>query len=301
MSTTACNPKLTRQRNSYAAQCRDCGRLCPPDSGRLYEKENGYWSIRCDKCLSEAESAANLSEAESAANPKSRLEQRKAAWKEFRKPISNRDADGYSDHPPWEHFLWIWKKCAGFDADFRQRMAAYREEFKSTAATRAEARAETKRKWEEGAEERQRKWRAEYEERAGKKVDWNEDWETRQEREYQEWQRDHVTEYIRFRLWCVDNHKTADRDSWFLWKDPDLRSIWENLQSLIREQNGASSVDCLKAMGLTPPVTIDQVKAAFRTKSKEAHPDHGGSDEAFIALRANYEKALSYAEEMVRT
>jgi curved DNA-binding protein CbpA len=47
-------------------------------------------------------------------------------------------------------------------------------------------------------------------------------------------------------------------------------------------------------LGLTPPVTADQIKSAFRRKSFIVHPDHGGSEPAFIALRVDYEKALSY-------
>lgn len=45
-------------------------------------------------------------------------------------------------------------------------------------------------------------------------------------------------------------------------------------------------------LGLTPPFTREQVKAAFRARSKVAHPDHGGTNEAFVALREAYEQAL---------
>ena len=43
-------------------------------------------------------------------------------------------------------------------------------------------------------------------------------------------------------------------------------------------------------LGLTPPF----VRAAYRTCSRAAHPDAGGSDSAFIRLRAAYEEALAY-------
>jgi hypothetical protein len=49
----------------------------------------------------------------------------------------------------------------------------------------------------------------------------------------------------------------------------------------------------LAVLGLTPPVTADQVKAAYRRLSKTAHPDHGGSVQAFVILRDAYERALA--------
>lgn len=47
-------------------------------------------------------------------------------------------------------------------------------------------------------------------------------------------------------------------------------------------------------LGLTPPFDPDRVRAAYRTCSRAAHPDAGGSDSAFIRLRAAYEEALAY-------
>jgi hypothetical protein len=48
----------------------------------------------------------------------------------------------------------------------------------------------------------------------------------------------------------------------------------------------------LAALGLTSSASPDDVKRAFRERAKVAHPDAGGSSEAFIALRTSYERAL---------
>jgi DnaJ-class molecular chaperone len=45
-------------------------------------------------------------------------------------------------------------------------------------------------------------------------------------------------------------------------------------------------------LGLAPPVTVDQVKAAYRRKARECHPDHGGSDGAMAQINAAYEALL---------
>lgn len=274
--------RITLKRNKFASQCRDCGSLCPPDAGFLYERQDGYWKIRCDRCEAEKRKRDAEDEAKRISSG-TRLEQRKAAWAQFRKPISPPDADGYLDRPPFRDFLKIWKKCAGFNDDFRQQMATYREAFAATATLRAEARAEAKRKWEKEREESLRKWAEGREERK------------RQARaEMDRFSRDHPAEFQAINDW----HRQS-----FGWDvTPE---IWDSTLSLWKVIQGLEARygrwcpprpdDCLKALGLSPPVTVDQVKSAFRAKCKEVHPDHGGDADAFVALRANYEKALAYA------
>ena len=46
------------------------------------------------------------------------------------------------------------------------------------------------------------------------------------------------------------------------------------------------------ALSLTRPFTEADVRAAFRRKAKVAHPDGGGSSEAFTALRAAHDRLL---------
>jgi DnaJ-class molecular chaperone len=42
------------------------------------------------------------------------------------------------------------------------------------------------------------------------------------------------------------------------------------------------------------PCAIDEVKAAYRRRAKEAHPDAGGKAEDFIAIETAYRAALDY-------
>ena len=48
----------------------------------------------------------------------------------------------------------------------------------------------------------------------------------------------------------------------------------------------------IAALGLSWPCGIEDVKRAFRRQALRAHPDAGGSDEAFRALVENYRLAL---------
>lgn len=47
-------------------------------------------------------------------------------------------------------------------------------------------------------------------------------------------------------------------------------------------------------LGVAPPFNPERVRAAYRARSREAHPDAGGSNSAFIRLRAAYEAALAH-------
>ena len=53
--------------------------------------------------------------------------------------------------------------------------------------------------------------------------------------------------------------------------------------------------ECLKLLGLKPPVTSEQVNARFRELVKSAHPDHGGEASRFIALKGARDEALQLA------
>jgi hypothetical protein len=54
--------------------------------------------------------------------------------------------------------------------------------------------------------------------------------------------------------------------------------------------------DFMVALGLLPPYTVEDVKMAYREKAKLAHPDHGGSIDAFKKLHEAYEQATAYAQ-----
>lgn len=45
-------------------------------------------------------------------------------------------------------------------------------------------------------------------------------------------------------------------------------------------------------LGTSLPCTVDEARSAFRAQALKLHPDRGGSDRAFIRLRAAYDRAL---------
>lgn len=53
----------------------------------------------------------------------------------------------------------------------------------------------------------------------------------------------------------------------------------------------------LQLVGVCKPFTLEQLKAAYRKKALEAHPDTGGSHEAFLALSDAYQELQAYATE----
>jgi len=47
-------------------------------------------------------------------------------------------------------------------------------------------------------------------------------------------------------------------------------------------------------LGLAPPYTAEDVKAAYRDQAKRVHPDHGGSAQEFHALQEAFDRAQKY-------
>jgi len=56
------------------------------------------------------------------------------------------------------------------------------------------------------------------------------------------------------------------------------------------------NLDFLAVLGLTPPVTVEDVKQAYLEKAKSAHPDRGGNTSDFVRLQKAFEQATEYAE-----
>jgi hypothetical protein len=52
--------------------------------------------------------------------------------------------------------------------------------------------------------------------------------------------------------------------------------------------------ECMAVLGLSPPYTIDDIKAAYYSKARRLHPDHGGSAEGFHQLHNAFEQAQEY-------
>ncbi len=59
-----------------------------------------------------------------------------------------------------------------------------------------------------------------------------------------------------------------------------------------QEERALEAPECLQALGLPWPCTADEVRTAYRRLARRAHPDGGGSHDAFLALQAAYEQAL---------
>ncbi len=51
---------------------------------------------------------------------------------------------------------------------------------------------------------------------------------------------------------------------------------------------------CMAILGLLPPYTLEDVKAAYRVKVLEAHPDRGGDVAEFLKVEEAYLQAIEY-------
>ncbi|MBX3413542.1 MAG: J domain-containing protein [Pirellulales bacterium] len=52
----------------------------------------------------------------------------------------------------------------------------------------------------------------------------------------------------------------------------------------------------MATLGLAPPYTLEDVHQAYREQAKQAHPDRGGTVEAFQALHEAFEQAQAYLQ-----
>ena len=55
------------------------------------------------------------------------------------------------------------------------------------------------------------------------------------------------------------------------------------------------TLSCWDVLGIKATKDIGLIKTQFRGKAFDAHPDHGGTQEAFTALQSAYEQAIIYA------
>jgi hypothetical protein len=89
--------------------------------------------------------------------------------------------------------------------------------------------------------------------------------------------------------------KPDDRDQW-----ERVPNAWEHEFDGRRPHSGSSHPPWAAVLGVPWPATLDQVKAAYRGKAKEVHPDRGGSHEAAVVLNRAYEEALKMLTRDVR-
>src|SRR6478736_5926551 len=50
----------------------------------------------------------------------------------------------------------------------------------------------------------------------------------------------------------------------------------------------------MSVLGLLPPLELEDVKAAYKAKALEHHPDRGGNPSQFIRVKDAYEQALEF-------
>jgi hypothetical protein len=60
--------------------------------------------------------------------------------------------------------------------------------------------------------------------------------------------------------------------------------------------NDAGRPEFMATLGLLPPYTLGDVKAAYRAKALETHPDRGGTSADFIRIHEAYKRAMEYVE-----
>lgn len=61
-------------------------------------------------------------------------------------------------------------------------------------------------------------------------------------------------------------------------------------------RRGRRRRDFLKRLGLSVPVTVQDVKQAYYAKARQTHPDHRGDASEFREVQAAFDKALEFAE-----
>ena len=59
---------------------------------------------------------------------------------------------------------------------------------------------------------------------------------------------------------------------------------------------GASAPSWAEILGVAPPFDSGRIRVAYRERSRDAHPDAGGSHAEFVRLRAAYEEAQAYCQ-----
>jgi len=103
-------------------------------------------------------------------------------------------------------------------------------------------------------------------------------------RDESEWGRRYFLDRKRIENQRAYYHKTTD-----LLFYPDREDAWS-----IVEEFAPDAPDAFDRLGLGQDATPEEVKTAYRRRSKEVHPDQGGDKKEFLELRESYEIALEF-------
>ncbi len=82
------------------------------------------------------------------------------------------------------------------------------------------------------------------------------------------------------------------KDPW-----PSQRASSVDTDEAARPAKKAPAASVWDTLGLKPRATVLEIKRAYRLRALEAHPDRGGSAEAFRKLQSAYESALKRGTE----
>lgn len=91
-----------------------------------------------------------------------------------------------------------------------------------------------------------------------------------------------------FFLWAMHMAGGGTFANYKAWSDSNRRASEAKRAST----SHMPSLATLNVLGLSWPVTEEEVKKAYRAKVKGAHPDHGGTSEAFAKVQNAYKDAM---------
>jgi hypothetical protein len=95
---------------------------------------------------------------------------------------------------------------------------------------------------------------------------------------------------LRLKRARVKEQKAKEEERWARFQEQWFRG------SLRGDDSSPNTAVCSALLGLTPPFTVDQLKAAYRRKSRECHPDHGGPESVMKGVNLAYETLLKLLE-----
>ncbi|OPZ62718.1 MAG: Chaperone protein DnaJ [Candidatus Aminicenantes bacterium ADurb.Bin508] len=79
---------------------------------------------------------------------------------------------------------------------------------------------------------------------------------------------------------------------WATCSEEEFRRTWSpRLKDALRDLFGEGQIpEAAEVLGVSWPCTQEEARAAYRRKAREVHPDAGGSSEAFVRLKAAYDR-----------
>jgi DnaJ domain len=116
------------------------------------------------------------------------------------------------------------------------------------------------------------------------------------------------------RKWCGPDQIGSDDERWDenepsialdrlrLERDGSVYSSGHRLSDFFASRDGVLGDSeprgdaAFRTLGICPPASLDDIKAAYRRKALEAHPDRGGSPSDFQAIESAYRQLLREAQ-----